>query len=1159
VGLGEPVGAHGWFCQLPCSEVGDCAEGSHCAARTTAEGEVVLSCLPDSQQCACGATAAAKGWSTPCFAPAIDDNGLVIGKCAGVWGCASGGCDAKAPQPESCNGQDDDCDGETDEEPPVSGDKTATKGLCDDGDPCTAGEACAGGKCSAGAEIGCGCQSDADCGGQNLCQGKWFCDKGALPFKCSPVPGTAPDCSGQEVGPCTAAGCDPKKGCALVAKPDGSACDADGNPCTAGDACVAGSCKPGPAVTCDDGNPCTFDACGKAGCSHIATTGGCDDGNACTAKDTCKKGVCTGTAIACDNDDGPCATSLCDPKTGECSESAAPSGSGCDDKNPCTTKDLCQGKECVGSGSLACDDGNPCTADSCDAKKGCVHPPGEGGCDDGNACTKNDSCSGGKCLGGASVCGCKSQSDCDAQQSAEPCLGAMVCNLVANPPACVPKPGAAGFCADGGPCTTVQCSGGKCTTSPKANGAPCDDGSACSGGDQCQGGKCSGSAVSCDDGNPCTADGCSLAAGVAQCQHAPIAGPCSDGNPCSAGDACSAGSCVAGAPKECGDSSSCTIDSCDPASGNCLHNAAPLQGKVCSSGLGVCGPAMCAAGVCEPQKANPCDDGNPCTDDSCVADVGCKHLANTQPCDDANPCTLGDTCAASACKGSKANPCDDANPCTDDSCAKASGCAHAANSALCDDGNACTLADSCAAGTCKGAKMKCGDDNPCTSSTCSAGVCSPAVAVVDGTPCKGKGSCNGQASCSAGNCIDPPANCPNKKGREIVPVDIPTGFAKANTLFDPVGLHEIKLTVAQEDWDAYQALVAKKQKGTTWWPAQVTFDGKDYGTTGIRPFGFGSLYANPQKPNIRIKFDALVDGQEGPDDVHSLRLKPSGQDRTWLKQILGPMIVQQIGGYGPRFGWARVWINGEAHGLYQMIEHVDKHFYKVNFANDDGNEYQRKVSCTGFNCPGGNCAALATYYVGDPGAATEVVAVGSAVKSASEATWPTELANLVDLDSLLAQYAWEAISSDVDTLAAAGQNYTLYMNQATARMEFIPTGEDLVLGYKAGWYPLWTPWGPPNTWCKNRVDDLYTRIVNTASLKAKLVATMQKAHCGLFATQAFVPMILAYKKLLWVDLTQDPKGILTATQIETAYKELIDYVQKRNIYLDTELGVCPPQ
>jgi hypothetical protein len=91
------------------------------------------------------------------------------------------------------------------------------------------------------------------------------------------------------------------------------------------------------------------------------------------------------------------------------------------------------------------------------------------------------------------------------------------------------------------------------------------------------------------------------------------------------------------------------------------------------------------------------------------------------------------------------------------------------------------------------------------------------------------------------------------------------------------------------------------------------------------------------------------------------------------------------------------------------------------------------------------------------------------------------------------------------------------------------------------------------------VDDLYTRIVNTASLKAKLVATMQKAHCGLFATQAFVPMILAYKKLLWVDLTQDPKGILTATQIETAYKELIDYVQKRNIYLDTELGVCPPQ
>ncbi len=62
----------------------------------------------------------------------------------------------------------------------------------------------------------------------------------------------------------------------------------------------------------------------------------------------------------------------------------------CDDGNPCTL-DSCDpaSGQCVHT-AVSCDDGNPCTLDSCDPASGqCVHSPVN--CDDGNACTA-DSC-----------------------------------------------------------------------------------------------------------------------------------------------------------------------------------------------------------------------------------------------------------------------------------------------------------------------------------------------------------------------------------------------------------------------------------------------------------------------------------------------------------------------------------------------------------------------------------------------------------------------------------------------------------------------------------------------------------------------------------------------------------------------------------------------
>ena len=93
--------------------------------------------------------------------------------------------------------------------------------------------------------------------------------------------------------PCTAETCDPVKGCIVEPLLTGP-CD-DGSQCTAPDLCGGGTCSGQGAVSCDDFNACTTDTCDKVkGCTSAPINGGCDDGDACSTGDNCSTGKCVG-------------------------------------------------------------------------------------------------------------------------------------------------------------------------------------------------------------------------------------------------------------------------------------------------------------------------------------------------------------------------------------------------------------------------------------------------------------------------------------------------------------------------------------------------------------------------------------------------------------------------------------------------------------------------------------------------------------------------------------------------------------------------------------------------------------------------------------------------------------------------------------------------
>jgi hypothetical protein len=151
--------------------------------------------------------------------------------------------------------------------------------------------------------------------------------------------------------------------------------------------------------------------------------------------------------------------------------------------------------------------------------------------------------------------------------------------------------------------------------------AACSDDNACTTTDFCDKGTCVvGGWLNCDDGSPCTTDGCSPSTG---CIHAADVTECIDGDACTVGDHCQGAACLPGTVTACDDGNACTDDKCDPGQG-CVFTANSLA---------------CA------------DDQDGCTQDVCAAG-SCSHLVLIgQPCDDGSACTKNDSCQVGGCAG----------------------------------------------------------------------------------------------------------------------------------------------------------------------------------------------------------------------------------------------------------------------------------------------------------------------------------------------------------------------------------------------------------------------------------------------------------------------------------------------------------------------------
>ena len=230
----------------------------------------------------------------------------------------------------------------------------------------------------------------------------------------------------------------------------------------------------------------------------------------------------------------------------------------------------------------------------------------------------------------------------------------------------------------------------------------------------------------------------------------------------------------------------------------------------------------------------------------------------------------------------------------------------------------------------------------------------------------------------------------------------------------------------------------------------------------VEPF-FGNIDVC-QRFSLKLDFneyqeDARLDG------LKKLNLHAMSADPSKMRERLGYSLYRDMGVLAPRAVHARVYINGEYHGLFAAVEEVDGRFAANRFpSSGDGNLYKELWPAAHVTS---NDAKAALKTNDDPTIAdvSDFMAFKETVGAASESDFASKLNQYIDFDYLARLIVVNRAINDFDGVLAfyygwgpppANHNLFWYHDTESGRFQLIPWDLD-----KSFWYP------EPNFWSDN--------------------------------------------------------------------------------------------
>ncbi len=229
----------------------------------------------------------------------------------------------------------------------------------------------------------------------------------------------------------------------------------------------------------------------------------------------------------------------------------------------------------------------------------------------------------------------------------------------------------------------------------------------------------------------------------------------------------------------------------------------------------------------------------------------------------------------------------------------------------------------------------------------------------------------------------------------------------------------------------------------------------------VEPF-FGDIDVC-QRFSLKLDFDRYEDSFR-LNGLKKLNLHAMAADPSKLRERLGYSLFRDMDVVAPRSVHARVYINGEYHGLFAAVEQVDGRFTANRFPTDgDGNLYKQLWPTEGTTAAAAE-DALKTNDDPDTLDVSDFLAFKDAIAASTEVDFATTMAPYLDFDYLARYIVVDRAITNSDGIMAfyygAGwgpynQNYYWY-DAGGGRFTLIPWDFD-----KAFWYP------EPNFWTEN--------------------------------------------------------------------------------------------
>lgn len=296
---------------------------------------------------------------------------------------------------------------------------------------------------------------------------------------------------------------------------------------------------------------------------------------------------------------------------------------------------------------------------------------------------------------------------------------------------------------------------------------------------------------------------------------------------------------------------------------------------------------------------------------------------------------------------------------------------------------------------------------------------------------------------------------------------------------------------------------------------------------GFRLRGNTSRYS--QKKSFKVSFNTFIDGRKYYG-VEKLNLNGEHNDPSIMRSKMMWDIMRSWGIPAPRANHVQVYINSNYYGLYLSVEHIDEEFVLNRFENNDGNLYK----CT---------YPVDLTYLGDDPNSYKFL---SGDERAYELTINEEdddysdLAHFINvlnntpnedlickLDSNFNTYDYlKMMAADIfcgnwDGYIFNKNNFYLYHNTATGKMEYIPYDVDNTFGID--WFNI--DWAKRNiyTWQMDGAPrPLYSRLINNPELRKQFSYYANKLIVNTLNIEAIKESVTIRKNLIAPYVQTDP-------------------------------------